>query len=120
MTKILTVIPAKYEKVYGEDGEPYTVVVEEFRVEERELSPEESAIFEQERAEVNLQCMTLTGRSERDLLLTESDKLVVPDRWETYTEEQKQIVRDYRQALRDIPQQSGFPETIVWPEKPAI
>jgi len=25
---------------------------------------------------------------------------------------------DYRQALRDIPQQEGFPENVVWPEKP--
>lgn len=24
----------------------------------------------------------------------------------------------YRQALRDVPQQPGFPENIVWPEKP--
>ena len=24
----------------------------------------------------------------------------------------------YRQALRDVPQQSGFPSTITWPTKP--
>jgi len=24
----------------------------------------------------------------------------------------------YRQALRDVPQQAGFPVTITWPEKP--
>lgn len=24
----------------------------------------------------------------------------------------------YRQALRDVPQQAGFPETVVWPEPP--
>ena len=24
----------------------------------------------------------------------------------------------YRQALRDVPQQAGFPENIVWPSKP--
>lgn len=24
----------------------------------------------------------------------------------------------YRQALRDVPQQEGFPYSIVWPEKP--
>lgn len=24
----------------------------------------------------------------------------------------------YRQALRDVPQQAGFPETVVWPVKP--
>jgi len=25
---------------------------------------------------------------------------------------------DYRQALRDVPQQIGFPGDIVWPSKP--
>lgn len=25
----------------------------------------------------------------------------------------------YRQALRDVPQQEGFPETITWPVPPA-
>jgi hypothetical protein len=24
----------------------------------------------------------------------------------------------YRQALRDVPQQAGFPQTITWPTKP--
>jgi len=24
----------------------------------------------------------------------------------------------YRQALRDIPQQDGFPENVIWPTKP--
>lgn len=27
-------------------------------------------------------------------------------------------LRQYRQALRDIPQQAGFPDDVVWPEKP--
>lgn len=25
----------------------------------------------------------------------------------------------YRQALRDVPQQAGFPDNITWPEAPA-
>ena len=24
----------------------------------------------------------------------------------------------YRQALRDVPQQEGFPENVIWPERP--
>jgi len=27
-------------------------------------------------------------------------------------------LKTYRQALRDIPEQAGFPRTITWPEKP--
>ena len=27
-------------------------------------------------------------------------------------------VKEYRQALRDIPEQAGFPFDVVWPEEP--
>jgi len=52
-------------------------------------------------------------RSERDDLLKQSDWTQVADApvdahaWATY-----------RQALRDVPQQPGFPEEIDWPEAP--
>jgi len=56
------------------------------------------------------------ARAKRDRLLTESDWVTiratdtgdpVPTEWQTY-----------RQALRDITEQTGFPENIEWPEKP--
>lgn len=34
------------------------------------------------------------------------------------TSEKKSQYAAFRQALRDVPQQSGFPDNIVWPEKP--
>lgn len=34
------------------------------------------------------------------------------------TENEKARWREYRQALRDIPEQAGFPETVAWPEEP--
>jgi len=57
-----------------------------------------------------------SARTQRDALLSECDWVVVkalesnqaiPSDWATY-----------RQALRDIPQQGGFPATIIWPVKP--
>jgi len=57
-----------------------------------------------------------SARDSRDTLLAECDWVVVmsleagraiPAEWATY-----------RQALRDLPQQAGFPTTIVWPTKP--
>ena len=30
------------------------------------------------------------------------------------------IVMTYRQALRDVPTQEGFPREVVWPEVPAV
>jgi len=51
-------------------------------------------------------------RAERDRRLRESDWAALPDvpaadAW-----------LEYRQALRDVPQQSGFPDEVVWPEVP--
>lgn len=54
----------------------------------------------------------------RNILLSESDYLMMIDY--PISDEKKQEIKAYRQALRDIPQQDGFPENIVWPDKPAI
>lgn len=49
-------------------------------------------------------------------LLAESDWAMLPDI--PMTNGQKTAWIDYRQALRDIKKQSGFPDSIVWPAKP--
>jgi hypothetical protein len=55
-------------------------------------------------------------RAQRDRLIAETDWIViknlelnqnVPGIWEVY-----------RQNLRDVPSQAGFPHEITWPEKP--
>ena len=51
-------------------------------------------------------------RRDRNMFLAETDHWVVADR--TPTQEQL----DYRQALRDVPQQEGWPHYAVWPTKP--
>ena len=52
-------------------------------------------------------------RSSRDTLLSESDWTQLAD-----STADKAIWATYRQALRDVPAQAGFPWTVVWPEKP--
>ena len=52
-------------------------------------------------------------RVERDRLLTACDwrassDLTLADTWKTY-----------RQELRDVPSQAGFPDNITWPTKPS-
>ena len=54
----------------------------------------------------------------RNNLLNESDSYVTIDRWETYSDEQKTAWRQYRQSLRDIPQNANNPDNITWPIKP--
>ena len=52
-------------------------------------------------------------RDERDALLAATDwmansDVTLADNWKTY-----------RAALRDVPAQSGFPNSITWPTKPS-
>lgn len=75
------------------------------------------------------------ARAMRDELLKESDALMALDRlgltvptgttftsWLSFLrgigEALTGAVKNYRQALRDVPEQEGFPFDIVWPEKP--
>jgi hypothetical protein len=57
-------------------------------------------------------------RARRDRMLQDSDVIVLPDRWAAMTTEQQQAWTIYRQALRDVTAQSGFPWTIEWPTQP--
>lgn len=60
------------------------------------------------------QSKTADVRDRRNALLTSTD-------W-TQAADVPQAIKDkyatYRQALRDVPQQEGFPDNIVWPTQP--
>ena len=65
-------------------------------------------------SELNSQTASLREhlvRNERDTLLRKSDVYALSDRitdeWITY-----------RQELRNVPAQSGFPTNVIWPTKP--
>lgn len=55
-------------------------------------------------------------RQQRDALLARSDWTQLPDA--QLTTEQKAAWATYRQALRDVPTQAGFPTAVVWPVAP--
>jgi hypothetical protein len=57
------------------------------------------------------------ARAKRDRLLAETDWIVT--RAIERAEAVPEVWAAYRQALRDVPEQEGFPVTIVWPEAPA-
>ena len=72
------------------------------------------AVSDEEIATMNAEIESMRPemvRLERDNLLRESDVHALADR---ITDEWK----TYRQALRDVPAQSGFPDNIIWPTKP--
>jgi hypothetical protein len=53
-------------------------------------------------------------RSQRNALLTSSDWTQIPD----YPGSNKTAWAIYRQALRDLTKQSGFPLEVTWPDAP--
>lgn len=55
-------------------------------------------------------------RNKRNLLLTETDYLLMPDY--PISEKNLEKVKEYRQQLRDITKQENFPETVVFPDFP--
>ena len=60
----------------------------------------------------NSAALAASERAKRDELLKETDHYGLSD--VTMSTE----MTTYRQALRDVPQQTDFPGTISWPEKP--
>ena len=67
------------------------------------------------------QQLAAKARQQRDKLLFEVDNIVGnPLRWASFSEAQQTTWADYRQALLDVPQQAGFPNTINWPTKPTL
>jgi hypothetical protein len=58
-------------------------------------------------------------RSQRDQLLLDVDAFVGnPLRWAALSSNEQTAWATYRTALLDVPQQSGFPDTITWPTAP--
>lgn len=57
-------------------------------------------------------------RAKRDGLISATDYLLASDY--PISAKDLEVVKAYRQALRDVPQQEGFPLDVVWPELPSI
>ncbi len=55
-------------------------------------------------------------RAKRDALLAATDWTQVLDA--PIDEPAREAMRAYRQVLRDIPQQEGFPDPVAWPDLP--
>ena len=57
-------------------------------------------------------------RDERDNLLEETDYYLMPDY--PVNPQNLEELKVYRQALRDIPKQEGFPRVVRWPDMPKL
>jgi hypothetical protein len=58
-------------------------------------------------------------RAERNKRLDEADIIYCnADKWGLMDEPTKTAWRDYKDQLREIPDQSGFPFDVIWPDIP--
>lgn len=88
-------------KVFGS----FSAVSADVTIEEREDKAPQDDLSEQ-------------ARAKRDSLLYASDYYLMSDY--PSTEEGLAAVKAYRQALRDVTKQDGFPDQINWPELPSV
>lgn len=85
----------------------------------REMNDEEFAEFEAAQAEREAQAVVIKAaevRAERNQKLKDSDWTQLADA--TLSPETIEAWAAYRQALRDVPSQAGFPMEVVWPTQP--
>lgn len=97
------------EKLVKADEEHYKTNVDENLVMTIEVIPEKTEEEKYNEAAEEV-------RRTRDQKLNETDYLLMPDY--PISEEDKAKVEVYRQALRDITAQEGFPFNVEWPEYP--
>lgn len=85
---------------------PYIEGEQVFTVQVQSLTPEDRQ--EQRRAK------SAEVRRQRDRLISETDWTQLED----YPKNNKAAWKLYRQQLRDVPQQAGFPDAVLWPTSP--
>lgn len=68
--------------------------------------------------EQKLNDLAIAIRTKRNLLLAETDYLLMPDY--PISEEYSKKVKEYRQQLRDVTKQENFPKSVVFPDFPKI
>ena len=72
----------------------------------------------EERHQIEPDMLAANARAKRAKLLADTDWTQVLDA--PIDSATREAYRAYRQALRNIPEQKGFPETITWPELPSV
>lgn len=109
---------------YAEDVAPYVALweAEKARVEQEAEAAEAARLAEYDSPEARARRL----RAERDKRIDATDYLMTPDY--PLADEQRAAWTAYRQALRDLPEQPGFPwlgggeddTECPWPEVPAM
>lgn len=74
--------------------------------------------YETDTVKIDSNKLDLIFRNKREVALLNSDWTELPSALTRLGETKVTEWQIYRQVLRDITTQSGYPETIIWPEQP--
>lgn len=107
---------AKYDEYVAPYVEQWEAEIERLKAIEEEKMAEEARQAAEAAADNAENDIEAAARNERNRRLLESDHLMLPDY--PIDEETRQAIIAYRQALRDLPEQEGWPENVEWPVCP--
>lgn len=110
---VVDVYRPSYDPMTHELVEIYPIETEKGWIRNWEVRELPIDIVEKKKQELYEQKAALI-RQQRSMLLYQTDYTQVAD-----SPVEKQSWADYRQALRDVTNQEGFPFNVIWPEQPA-
>lgn len=100
----------------GEQLEPARIIA--WHVNERPTDEELAALIDQYGDAARLHALGQQARDERDRRLKVADAMFYKA-MDSGDASKVQQVGQYRQALREVPEQAGFPTDFTWPSPPA-
>lgn len=109
-------------EVPGENDEPTKYVWDEYRIRVKNRAglvediERGFDVWLQAAKDFEYSAAAAEVRKKRNALLQETDYIMLPDY--ILCEEKHEVYEKYRQALRDITEQSGFPFKVIYPVKP--
>jgi len=107
------------ETITDEEGNEHTQwSAIEYSTQVNALKFEATQEFCDHLVEIETEAEAKRVRAIRNTLLDKTDKEMTVDRIEREDPEKVEAWKAYRQALRDIPEQEGFPFDVIWPVKP--
>lgn len=104
------------QQLYNENPTAYMQAAKQANEEQKILSVKDDALFLAEKPSLSSVQAELLARSIRNEKLAETDWTQLPD--VNLSSALREKWKEYRQNLRDLPADPGFPQNIEWPEQP--
>lgn len=106
-----------FSSLENEDGTIYAPTYPDNAIEVPEPPAHATSMWDGQKWVEDQSVLMSIIRDKRDDLLRQSDYTQLSD--SPLSADKKSEWANYRQALREVPQNFGHPDDVIWPEKPA-